>query len=101
MNGKSYMFCTYYLNHSLPLYGVGTMVTPILQVLDLSSSERVHCLSKITQLLRGGGALELSSVHCQSQVSVHQVTVFKGQTFVENLLCVKPWGQYYDKYPDE
>lgn len=52
MNGKSYTFYTYYLNHSLPLYGVGTIVTPVLQVLDLSGSERVHRLSKITVIKR-------------------------------------------------
>ena len=55
----------------------------------------------LTQLLTGGGTRRLSSIHCQSQGSVHQVTVFKNTTFLENLLNVKHWGQYFDKYPVE
>ena len=138
MNGKSYMLYPHYLNLPLLLCGIGTVITPILQLLDLRGSERVYCLSKITelfcccycfnwflavplgmwdlsyltrdqicspcsrtqnlnywtareiftQLLTGRRTLRLSSIHCQSQDSIHQVTVFKDTTFLENLLNV-------------
>lgn len=47
-------------------------------------------MPKVTQLMRGRWALKFGFVHCQSQDSVHQVTVLESQTFTENLLCANP-----------